>query len=85
VDLGAQPAAGTSERVIGGLAAAGRAVIAPDGASPDRLPAPLTQDPRVRTLALPRPVGVDRVPSSVRRATSRLLKGEGLRAQVLGR
>ncbi|MFD4123921.1 glycosyltransferase family 2 protein [Streptomyces globisporus] len=33
------------------------AVIALDGASPDRLPAPLAQDPRVRTLALPRPVG----------------------------
>ncbi|MFC8663123.1 glycosyltransferase family 2 protein [Streptomyces sp. NPDC057199] len=33
------------------------AIIALDGASPDRLPAPLAQDPRVRTLALPRPVG----------------------------
>ncbi len=33
------------------------AVIALDGASPDRLPASLAQDPRVRTLALPRPVG----------------------------
>ncbi|MFD4022265.1 glycosyltransferase family 2 protein [Streptomyces sp. NPDC058576] len=33
------------------------AVIALDGASPDRLPAPLAQDPRVRTLALPRAVG----------------------------
>ncbi|MGW0312658.1 glycosyltransferase [Streptomyces flavidovirens] len=33
------------------------AVIALDGASPDRLPAPLAADPRVRTLALPRPVG----------------------------
>lgn len=33
------------------------AVIALDGASPDRLPSPLAQDPRVRTLALPRPVG----------------------------
>ncbi len=33
------------------------AVIALDGASPERLPAPLAHDPRVRTLALPRPVG----------------------------
>lgn len=33
------------------------AVIALDGASPDRLPAPLAQDPRIRTLDLPRPVG----------------------------
>lgn len=33
------------------------AVIALDGASPDRLPAPLAQDARVRTLVLPRPVG----------------------------
>lgn len=33
------------------------AVIALDGATPDRLPAPLKQDPRVRTLTLPRPVG----------------------------
>ncbi|MFE3389534.1 glycosyltransferase [Streptomyces anulatus] len=33
------------------------AVIALDGAAPHRLPAPLAQDPRVRTLALPRPVG----------------------------
>ncbi|MGW0767839.1 glycosyltransferase family 2 protein [Streptomyces sp. TP-A0356] len=33
------------------------AVIALDGASPDRLPAPLAQDARVRTLSLPRPVG----------------------------
>lgn len=33
------------------------AVIALDGASPDRLPDPLAQDSRVRTLALPRPVG----------------------------
>ncbi|CAO0837285.1 Glycosyltransferase 2-like domain-containing protein OS=Streptomyces microflavus OX=1919 GN=Smic_07820 PE=4 SV=1 [Streptomyces microflavus] len=33
------------------------AVIALDGASPDRLPAPLAQDPRVRTLVLPRAVG----------------------------
>ncbi|MGW0866343.1 glycosyltransferase family 2 protein [Streptomyces sp. NPDC002611] len=33
------------------------AVIALDGASPDRLSAPLAQDPLVRTLALPRPVG----------------------------
>ncbi|MFE4017982.1 glycosyltransferase family 2 protein [Streptomyces sp. NPDC059101] len=33
------------------------AVIAIDGADPERLPAPLTEDPRVRTLALPRPVG----------------------------
>jgi glycosyltransferase involved in cell wall biosynthesis len=33
------------------------AVIALDGASPDRLPIPLARDPRVRTLALPRPVG----------------------------
>ena len=32
-------------------------MIALDGASPDRLPASLAQDPRVRTLALPRPVG----------------------------
>ncbi|MET9507684.1 glycosyltransferase [Streptomyces flavidovirens] len=34
-----------------------KAVIALDGASPDRLPTPLAADPRVRTLALPRPVG----------------------------
>jgi hypothetical protein len=33
------------------------ALIALDGASPDRLPAPLAQDARVRTLSLPRPVG----------------------------
>lgn len=33
------------------------AVIALDGASPDRLPTPLAQDPRIRTLAVPRPVG----------------------------
>ncbi|MFE3117144.1 glycosyltransferase family 2 protein [Streptomyces niveus] len=33
------------------------AVIAIDGADPQRLPAPLAADPRVRTLALPRPVG----------------------------
>ncbi|GHH29535.1 glycosyltransferase family 2 protein [Streptomyces rubradiris] len=33
------------------------AVIALDGADPERLPAPLAGDPRVRTLALPRPVG----------------------------
>ncbi|MBK3638605.1 glycosyltransferase [Streptomyces sp. MBT97] len=33
------------------------AVIALDGASPDRLPDPLAQDSRVRTLVLPRPVG----------------------------
>ncbi|MEV7064303.1 hypothetical protein AB0N97_16045 [Streptomyces collinus] len=33
------------------------AVIALDGASPDGLSAPLAQDARVRTLALPRPVG----------------------------
>ncbi|MFE5934223.1 glycosyltransferase family 2 protein [Streptomyces sp. NPDC056470] len=33
------------------------AVIALDGADPARLPAPLAQDPRVRTLALPRAVG----------------------------
>ena len=33
------------------------AVIALDGASSDRLPAPLAQDSRVRTLVLPRPVG----------------------------
>ncbi|WP_078890147.1 glycosyltransferase family 2 protein [Streptomyces maremycinicus] len=33
------------------------AVIALDGASSDRLPDPLAQDSRVRTLALPRPVG----------------------------
>ncbi|MEU2874097.1 glycosyltransferase [Streptomyces olivoreticuli] len=33
------------------------AVIALDGAAPDLLPAPLANDPRVRTLALPRPVG----------------------------
>ncbi|MFJ9979334.1 glycosyltransferase family 2 protein [Streptomyces cyaneofuscatus] len=33
------------------------AIIALDGAAPDRLPAPLAHDPRVRTLALPRPVG----------------------------
>ncbi|MEU4174769.1 glycosyltransferase [Streptomyces sp. NPDC026589] len=33
------------------------AVIALDGADPHRLPAPLAQDARVRTLALPRPVG----------------------------
>lgn len=33
------------------------AVIALDGASPDRLPDPLAQDSRVRTLALPRRVG----------------------------
>ncbi|WP_446038065.1 glycosyltransferase family 2 protein [Streptomyces sp. SID1121] len=33
------------------------AVNALDGASPDRLPIPLAEDPRVRTLALPRPVG----------------------------
>lgn len=33
------------------------AVIALDGNLPNRLPAPLAQDPRVRTLALPRPVG----------------------------
>lgn len=33
------------------------AVIAIDGADPQRLPAPLVADPRVRTLALPRPVG----------------------------
>ncbi|MEV8289656.1 glycosyltransferase family 2 protein [Streptomyces niveus] len=33
------------------------AVIAIDGADPQRLPAPLAADPRVRILALPRPVG----------------------------
>ncbi|MGY4968342.1 glycosyltransferase family 2 protein [Streptomyces nigrescens] len=33
------------------------AVIALDGADPALLPAPLAADPRVRTLALPRPVG----------------------------
>ncbi|MFJ6752181.1 glycosyltransferase family 2 protein [Streptomyces sp. NPDC091266] len=33
------------------------AVIALDGADPDRLPTPLAADERVRTLALPRPVG----------------------------
>ncbi|MFJ2739665.1 glycosyltransferase family 2 protein [Streptomyces sp. NPDC087440] len=33
------------------------AVIALDGADPARLPAPLADDPRVRTLALPRAVG----------------------------
>ncbi|WP_411141344.1 glycosyltransferase [Streptomyces sp. x-80] len=33
------------------------AVIAVDGADPDRLPAPLAADDRVRTIALPRPVG----------------------------
>ncbi|MFF5537837.1 glycosyltransferase family 2 protein [Streptomyces cinerochromogenes] len=33
------------------------AVIALDGTDPDRLPTPLADDPRVRTLALPRPVG----------------------------
>ncbi|MFD6434505.1 glycosyltransferase family 2 protein [Streptomyces venezuelae] len=33
------------------------AIVALDGASPDRLPAALAQDPRVRILALPRPVG----------------------------
>ncbi|MET8829841.1 glycosyltransferase [Streptomyces sp. NPDC004610] len=33
------------------------AVIALDGADPARLPRPLARDPRVRTLALPRPVG----------------------------
>ncbi|WP_078971085.1 glycosyltransferase family 2 protein [Streptomyces chattanoogensis] len=33
------------------------AVIALDGADPARLPAPLAADPRIRTLALPRPVG----------------------------
>ncbi|MEU9303167.1 glycosyltransferase [Streptomyces sp. NPDC048269] len=33
------------------------AVIAIDGADPARLPASLAEDPRVRTLALPRPVG----------------------------
>jgi glycosyltransferase involved in cell wall biosynthesis len=33
------------------------AVIALDGADPARLPTPLAADPRVRTLALPRPVG----------------------------
>ncbi|MFI5743550.1 glycosyltransferase family 2 protein [Streptomyces anulatus] len=33
------------------------AVIALDGATPDHLPTPLKQDPRVRTLTLPRPVG----------------------------
>jgi hypothetical protein len=33
------------------------AVIALDGAAPDRLPAPLAVDPRVRVLPLPRPVG----------------------------
>ncbi|MCZ4101811.1 glycosyltransferase family 2 protein [Streptomyces sp. H39-C1] len=33
------------------------AVIAVDGADPERLPAPLAADPRVRVLALPRPVG----------------------------
>ncbi|MFE3249927.1 glycosyltransferase family 2 protein [Streptomyces sp. NPDC059209] len=33
------------------------AVIAIDGADPQRLPGPLASDPRVRTLALSRPVG----------------------------
>ncbi len=33
------------------------AVIAVDGADPARLPAPLAADPRVRTVAVPRPVG----------------------------
>ncbi|MDX2826589.1 glycosyltransferase [Streptomyces ipomoeae] len=33
------------------------AVIALDGVSPARLPTPLADDPRVRTLVLPRPVG----------------------------
>ncbi|MFF2567291.1 glycosyltransferase family 2 protein [Streptomyces sp. NPDC058084] len=33
------------------------AVIALDGADPSRLPASLAADPRMRTLALPRPVG----------------------------
>lgn len=33
------------------------AVIALDGADPKRLPGPLAADPRIRTLALPRPVG----------------------------
>ncbi|CAL9367915.1 hypothetical protein SUDANB151_00788 [Streptomyces sp. enrichment culture] len=33
------------------------AVIALDGTTPERLPAPLAQDSRIRTLTLPRPVG----------------------------
>ncbi|WP_164784881.1 glycosyltransferase family 2 protein [Streptomyces griseoviridis] len=33
------------------------AVVALDGADPTRLPASLAADPRIRTLALPRPVG----------------------------
>ncbi|MDJ0464694.1 glycosyltransferase [Streptomyces sp. H27-C3] len=33
------------------------AIISLDGVSPDRLPAPLALDSRVRTLVLPRPVG----------------------------
>ncbi|WP_411978246.1 glycosyltransferase [Streptomyces scopuliridis] len=33
------------------------ALITLDGASPGRLPAPLAKDPRIRTLAPPRPVG----------------------------
>lgn len=33
------------------------AVIAIDGAGPERLPAPIADDPRVRTLVLHRPVG----------------------------
>ncbi|MEU3299731.1 glycosyltransferase [Streptomyces sp. NPDC006678] len=38
-------------------AAPWEAVIAVDGVDPERLPAPLAADPRVRTLVLPRPVG----------------------------